>query len=140
LKNTNIKTMENGAIYVNKCLETNVPDVYAAGDCSTQYHRLKKQTDYVALGTHANKQGRIAGMNMANKHREYRGMAGTSILKFMELAIGKSGLSEAEAEKLSIPYDSVMMDVANIASYYPGVKELSIKINYRTDNGLLLGG
>src|SRR5699024_11486719 len=71
---------------------------------------------------------------------EYRGMAGTSILKFMELAIGKSGLSEAEAEKLSIPYDSVMMDVANIASYYPGVKELSIKINYRTDNGLLLGG
>ena len=140
LKNTNIKTMENGAIYVNKCLKTNVPDVYAAGDCATQYHRLKKQTDYVALGTQANKQGRIAGMNMANKHREYRGMVGTSILKFMEIAIGKSGLSEAEAEKLSIPYDSVMMDVANIASYYPGVKELSIKINYRTDNGLLLGG
>lgn len=140
LENTNIKRMENGAIFVNKHLQTNVQDVYAAGDCATQYHRLKKQSDYVALGTHANKQGRIAGMNMANKNREYRGIVGTSILQFMGLAIGKSGLSEGEAEKLSIPYDTIMMDVGHIASYYPGMKKLSIKIIYRTDNGLLLGG
>src|SRR5699024_4265757 len=69
LQGTGITLARNGAVHVNEWLETNVTDVYAAGDCALQYNRLKKASDYIPLGTHANKQGRLAGMNMAGKRR-----------------------------------------------------------------------
>ena len=48
-----------GAIAVDRLMRTNVPDVFAAGDCATTYHRLLGDT-YLPLGTTAHKQGRIA--------------------------------------------------------------------------------
>src|SRR5699024_8054373 len=70
LENTGIEVAKNGAIHVNEYMETNVNDVYAAGDCAQQYHLIKERGDYIPLGTNANKQGRIAGMNMAGKTRK----------------------------------------------------------------------
>lgn len=62
LEGTGIHFSPQGAIKVNAYLESNVPDIYAAGDCATQYHRLKKIDDFLPLGTHANKQGRLAAL------------------------------------------------------------------------------
>src|SRR5690625_7424194 len=65
LQKTDLHLLGNGAIIVNPYMETSLPNIYAAGDCATHYHRIKKTNDYVALGTTSNKQGRIAGANMA---------------------------------------------------------------------------
>src|SRR5699024_8649095 len=119
LNESGITLEENGAIAVNEWQETNVADVYEAGDCGMQYHRIKEKPAYVPLGTHANKQGRIAGLNMAGKTRSYKGMTGTSIMKFMDLSLGKTGLSDTEAAAEKLPYDSVTIEAANHANYYP---------------------
>lgn len=50
-----------GAIHINRLMETNVPDLLAAGDCVETYHRLLRQNTYLPLGTTAHKQGRVAG-------------------------------------------------------------------------------
>ncbi|MEI4770682.1 FAD-dependent oxidoreductase [Psychrobacillus sp. FJAT-51614] len=140
LKDTGIKTIRNGAIIVNGNLETSIPHIYAAGDCATHFNRVKQKDDYVPLGTTANKQGRLAGFNMMGQKREFKGIVGTSIMKFFELSLGKTGLSEKEAEQLGIPYETHLQQVNDIAGYYPGREEMQIKLIYRKDNQLILGG
>lgn len=140
LEGTGIATGMKGAIQVNGFMETNVPDVYAAGDCALHYHKVKKEYDFIPLGTTANKQGRIAGMNMAGVSREFKGITGTSILKFMDLSLGKTGLTEKEASTLKLPYEAVTVQGKDIAGYYPNAKTTYVKLVYRTDDLLLLGG
>src|SRR5699024_3323558 len=85
-------------------IQTNIKNVYAAGDCATDYQRVKQINDYIPLGTTANKQGRIAGANMANDSLTFKGIVGTSIIKFFDITLGKTGITEKEAKSLSIPY------------------------------------
>ncbi len=140
LKETNISLAKNGAVDVNEHLETNVPNVYAAGDCALQYNRLTGKNDYIPLGTHANKQGRIAGLNMAGMTRSFKGIVGTSILKFMDLSLGKTGLSEREAKDAEIPCMAVLIKAKDHAAYYPQAETLWIKLTFNENDGLLLGG
>ncbi|QDI91749.1 CoA-disulfide reductase [Salicibibacter halophilus] len=139
LNGSGIRQNEKGAIHVNGHMKTNLANVYAAGDCALQYHRIKEQHDYLPLGTHANKQGRIAGTNMAGVDKSFQGVVGTAIFRFLRLTAARAGLSEKEAEALGIPAESVYYKGTDIAGYFTDKKPLHIKLVYRTDNHLLLG-
>ncbi|MBT2233484.1 FAD/NAD(P)-binding oxidoreductase [Nonomuraea sp. NEAU-A123] len=58
-------TGAGSALAVDRRMRTNLPDIYAAGDCVETYHRLLDRTTYIPLGTTAHKQGRVAGENAA---------------------------------------------------------------------------
>lgn len=135
-----IVTGVKGAIQVNSYMQTNVEDIFAAGDCATQYHRIKERDDYIPLGTHANKQGQIAGLNMVNLHKTFKGVVGTSIIKFFDLTLGRTGLSEKEAKGLNIPVASVTIQARDIAGYYPNAKKMTVKLVYHKVTHKLLGG
>ncbi|MDV2684533.1 FAD-dependent oxidoreductase [Alkalihalophilus lindianensis] len=139
LKETGIHLHESGAIKVNAYMETNIKDVYAAGDCATQYHRIKEHDDFIPLGTHANKQGRIAGLNMAGSTRTFKGIVGTSILKFFSLTLGRCGLSQKEADALHFPTVIVDAEIPHHATYYPGAEVLTIRLMYQRHTEQLLG-
>ena len=104
LKDTGIRMVRNGAILVDREMRTSLPDVYAAGDCATCYHRVLEEDYYLALGTAANKTGRIAGENLAGGHVKFPGVLGTAAIKIFDLEMGRTGLSETEAERSGIPY------------------------------------
>lgn len=140
LTHTDIHLNDNGAIIVNAYQETNIKNVYAAGDCATDYHRVKQINDYIPLGTTANKQGRIAGANMANDSLTFKGIVGTSIIKFFDITLGRTGITEKEAKSLSIPYKVQKTDANSHAGYYPGYEKLTIKILYHEETNELLGG
>jgi NADPH-dependent 2,4-dienoyl-CoA reductase/sulfur reductase-like enzyme len=140
LEGTGIKTLGNGAIQVNAYMQTSIEDIYAAGDCATQYHRVKEKDDHVPLGTHANKQGQIAGLNMVDVHKTFKGIVGTSIIKFFDLTLGRTGLSEKEAKKLNIPCGSVTITATDIAGYYPDDKKMKLKLVYHKETHKVLGG
>ncbi|WP_078593498.1 CoA-disulfide reductase [Evansella clarkii] len=129
----------SGAIIVNPYMETNVRNIYAAGDCATQYHRIKEKDDYLPLGTHANKQGRIAGSNIAGIPKTFKGVTGTSIIKFFDLSVGKTGLSEREAENLGIPCEPLSFTGRSHAGYYPESEPLIIKLLRHRETDMLLG-
>ncbi|GAE27896.1 pyridine nucleotide-disulfide oxidoreductase [Halalkalibacter wakoensis JCM 9140] len=139
LNGTGIHLFTNGAIKVNSFMETNIKDVYAAGDCATQYHRIKERDDYIPLGTHANKQGRLAGKAMVGAPRPFQGIVGTSIIKFFDLSLGRTGLSEAEIEAQGYPYETISATLPHIAGYYPEPKNLHIRMSYHTETEQLLG-
>lgn len=140
LEGTGIKTIGNGAIQVNAYMQTSVEDIYAAGDCATQYHRVKEKDDHVPLGTHANKQGQVAGLNMVDVHKTFKGIVGTSIIKFFDLTLGRTGISETEADRLNIPCGSVTITATDIAGYYPDDKKMKLKLVFHKETHKVLGG
>ncbi len=66
---------QRGAIAVDRRMRTNLPHVFAAGDCVVTHHRLLGAT-YLPLGTTAHKQGRVAGENALGGNREFAGSLG----------------------------------------------------------------
>lgn len=140
LNDCGIHTTENGAIQVNRYMETSMENIYAAGDCATHFHRVKERDDFVPLGTTANKQGRIAGLNIIGQPNTFKGIVGSSVIKFFELTLGRTGLSTKEAEELNLPYANCSTEATDIAGYYPEARELRVKIVYRDDNERILGG
>lgn len=79
-----VEKLPNGAIITNTAMETSVKDVYAAGDCGTVYHKILKKPAFIALGTYANKQGRLAGDSMIGKEVCFDRALGTSMLRCLD--------------------------------------------------------
>lgn len=139
LKDTGISMMPNGAIVVNDRMETSITDIYAAGDCAAYYHLIKNALAYVPLGTHANKTGRIVAENIVGQNTRFAGVIGSSIIKVNELALGKTGLGFEEAKRLGFDYDYVDVDAKTHAGYYPGAKNIYIRVVYERGTGILKG-
>jgi NADPH-dependent 2,4-dienoyl-CoA reductase/sulfur reductase-like enzyme len=139
LEDTGIYTHASGAVIVDPYMRTNVPNIYAAGDCATQYHRIKEQDDYVPLGTHANKQGRIAGANIAGDKKTFQGMLGTAILKFFDITAGRTGIGIKEAKSLGFDFSCKTFEPLAFAGYYPGVEPMTLQLLKDNKNDRLLG-
>lgn len=134
-----MEKLPNGAILTNPAMETSVKDVYAAGDCATVWHKLLDKPVFVALGTNANKQGRLAGDSVMGKSVSFKRVLGTSMLRCMGMEFAKTGLGEFECVRENIPYKSKTVETRSHARYYPDPKPLTIKLCYRADNHVLLG-
>jgi NADPH-dependent 2,4-dienoyl-CoA reductase/sulfur reductase-like enzyme len=128
-----------GSIRVNRRMETNVPHIYAAGDCVETWHRLLQKPVYLPLGTTAHKQGRIAGENAIGGDREFDGTLGTQVVKVFELAIARTGLREAEAEQAGFQSRTVEFETWHHKVYYPGAHPLRFRVTGDVRTGQLLG-
>jgi NADPH-dependent 2,4-dienoyl-CoA reductase/sulfur reductase-like enzyme len=86
-----------GAIRVDSRMRTNLPDVYACGDCIEQFHGVTGKPVWRPLGSTANKAGRIAGDSVTGGDLEFRGVLGTGIFRIFDMAVAQTGLTEREA-------------------------------------------
>lgn len=130
---------ERGAIRVTRTMATNVPDVYAAGDCVETYHRLLRQPTYLPLGTTAHKQGRVAGENAAGGTVDFAGTLGTQAVKVFDLVIARTGLRESEARQAGFDPLTVESRFPDHKVYYPGAKELTFRLTGDRKSSRLLG-
>ena len=129
---------KSGAILVNPRMETNLPGVYACGDCIEQFHVVTGKQVYRPLGSTANKTGRIAGDCATGGTLAYRGTLGTGIFRVLGLAVGQTGLSEREAREAG--YDTVVChNTKPDKPEYLGGKEMTIKAVADRATGRLLG-
>ena len=127
------------AIKVDEHTKTNIPDVFAAGDCATVTNYITNKDMYLPLGTTANKQGRVAGENAAGGNAKFRGIAGSAITKVFDLFIGKTGLTKEDALTSGFdPVEEVIEDITR-ARYYPDNKPIWIKIVADRKSGRVLG-
>ncbi len=137
---TPIEAGVKGAIKVNKKLQTTVPGIWAAGDCSESYHLIKKEQTWIALGTVANKHGLVAGINLSDGDMEFPGVCGTAITKFKELEISRTGLSEKELEESGIKFKTATIESRTRSGYYPGSDKITVKLIAEESSGKVLGG
>ncbi len=128
-----------GAIPVSRTLETAIPNVWAAGDCTETWHRLLGRPTYLPLGTTAHKQGRIAGENALGGDRLYEGTLGTQAVKVFDTVVGRTGLSDLEAREAGWEAMTAQVTTWDHKAYYPGAQPLQIRLVGDSASGRLLG-
>jgi NADPH-dependent 2,4-dienoyl-CoA reductase/sulfur reductase-like enzyme len=127
-----------GAIAVDEQMRTNLPDVFAAGDCVVTHHRLLGQT-YLPLGTTAHKQGRVAGENALGGHRRFAGSLGTQVVKIFDQAAARTGLRDHEAAPAGFDPVTVGSEADDHKAYYPGSHKITMRVTGDRATGQLLG-
>lgn len=133
-----VKLGETGAIAVNEYMQTNVPDVYAAGDVAESFSVVTGKPIWRPLGSTANKMGRIAGDVITGGELSHRGVLGTGIFKVFDLAVAQTGLTEKEARELGYDVD-VLHNTKPDKPEYMGGKEMTIKAVADRETRRLLG-
>ena len=134
-----IEKLRNGAIQTDKAMKTSVAHVFAAGDCASVWHAVLDQPAYLALGTNANKQGRLAGDSLLGKDVCFDRALGTTMVRCMGLEFAKAGLCEREARMAGLAYRVQTVETRSHARYYPDSCTITIKLCYRADDHVLLG-
>jgi len=131
---------EKGSIRVNERMETEIPGIWAAGDCAESFHLVSRKPFYIALGTVANRHGRVAGINLGGGYATFPGVMGTAVTKICQVEIARTGLQEKELKKLGIEWASAVIKSRTKAGYFPGAGEITVKILAEKGSGRLLGG
>lgn len=137
-KSMGIKLGITGAIEVNDKLETNLPNVYAVGDVAESFDRITRRPIYRPLASTANKMGRIAGDVITGGNLRHKGILGTGILRFFDLTIAQTGLTEKDALANDIAITTLYNIKPNKPDYMKG-KEMVIKAIANKENGKILG-
>jgi NADPH-dependent 2,4-dienoyl-CoA reductase/sulfur reductase-like enzyme len=127
-----------GAIAVDEEMRTNLPDVFAAGDCVITHHRLLGQT-YLPLGTTAHKQGRVAGENALGGSRQFAGSLGTQVVKIFDQAAARTGLRDYEATAAGFDPATIGSEADDHKAYYPGSHRIQMRVTGDRATGRLLG-
>ena len=127
-----------GAIAVDRRMRTNLPDVFAAGDCVVTYHRLLGES-YLPLGTTAHKQGRIAAENALGGSCEFAGSLGTQVVKVFDRVVARTGLRDHEAVAAGFEPFTVGCEADDHKRYYPESHPIHMRINGDRKTGRLLG-
>jgi len=128
-----------GGIAVNEFMQTNDPNIFAAGDCVESMNLVTGKPTLVPMGSAANKQGRAAGANAMGRRIAVKGFTGTVIVKVFDLAVAKTGLSETQAVSEGFFPLVTYVVAGDHAGYYPEAKDLQIKSVAHKENGRLLG-
>ncbi|HEY8736127.1 MAG TPA: FAD-dependent oxidoreductase [Candidatus Dormibacteraeota bacterium] len=128
-----------GAVKVNDRLQTEADGVWSAGDCAESFHLVSGRWVNLALGTIANKQGRICGINLGGREAHFRGVVGTAVTKVCALEVARTGLHEQDLEALGIPYVTARIESTTRAGYYPGAGTITVKVLAEKKTGRLLG-
>jgi NADPH-dependent 2,4-dienoyl-CoA reductase/sulfur reductase-like enzyme len=129
-----------GAIKVNDRMQTAVEGVWAAGDCAESFHLVSRRPVHIALGTIANKQGRVAGINLGGGYATFPGVVGTAVSKICEWEVARTGLREREIKAIGLEYVSSRIESTTRASYYPNAGPITVKALAEKGSGRLLGG
>ncbi len=114
--------------------------VFAAGDCAESFHRVLRAPVNIQLGTHANKQGRVAGTNATGGRVEFPGVVGTAVSKICRYEVARTGVTEREAHAAGLRVASSTITARTRAGYYPGAGPIWVRLVVDPIDGRLLGG
>ena len=132
--------MFKGTIVVDKFQKTNLPDIYAVGDCAMVYNRLTGQGQWSAMGSTANITGRLLAKNLTGEAAPYGGCLGTGVVRLADgLNAGRTGLTEEQAKAAGFDAVTVTCVTDDKAHYYPDAASFVTKLIADRESHKLLG-
>lgn len=134
-----IEINNRGSIVTDRCMKTNIPDIYAVGDAVEVRDFISKNPAFIPLAGPANKQGRIAADNIVGIPSEYTGTQGSAVLKLFDMTVATTGLNEKSAKAAGLDFDKTYIYPGSHASYYPGANNMSIKALWDKETQKILG-
>jgi NADPH-dependent 2,4-dienoyl-CoA reductase/sulfur reductase-like enzyme/rhodanese-related sulfurtransferase len=129
-----------GGLLVDEHLRTSDPSIWAAGDMNEIVHKVSGRKVRVPLAGPANRQGRIAASNALGMTMKYTGAMGSSVVKIFDATAASTGLTETAAREAGFDAGAAIVVKDHHAGYFPGAKELVLKIVYDRTSARLLGG
>ncbi len=118
----------SGGILVDRRLRTNDPDIYAGGDCIELRNLVSGENTLMALGSLANRQGRVIATNLSGGSSHFTGTVGTFCVKVFELGVCKAGLTYRQAKETG--FDPIYSAVAqpDHAHFYPNAEFIYVSL------------
>src|SRR5438309_3933240 len=130
---------ESGGIKTDERMATSAANVYAAGDCIETYDRITRRHVFFQLATTAVRQALVAGINAAGGNAKYPGSTGVTTVKLFGLEVASFGPTTTVSEKLGMHPVSVRVTGSTRLPYYPGGRDLTVKLLADPKDGRLLG-
>jgi NADPH-dependent 2,4-dienoyl-CoA reductase/sulfur reductase-like enzyme len=131
---------EHGGLRVDDRLQVEGHDaIWAAGDCVESFDRVARALAHVPLGTHANKQGRVLGTNLAGGEAVFPGVVRTAISKVCDLEVARTGMREKDARRAGLDFVTATIESTTRAGYFPGAQPMTVKVLAEKPDGRLLG-
>jgi len=127
------------AVRVDRRQATSADAVWAAGDCCESTHLVSGEPVYVALGTVANKQAKVAGRNIGGGNAEFPGVLGTAISKICSTEVARTGLGTREARAAGFDLVAATIDATTKSGYLPDAPPVKVKLLAERGSGRLLG-
>jgi NADPH-dependent 2,4-dienoyl-CoA reductase/sulfur reductase-like enzyme len=134
-----LETGVRDALVVDRQQRTSADGVWAAGDCCQSLHLVSGRAVYQALGTVANKQGRVAGINISGGYATFPGVLGTAVTRVCQTEIGRTGLTEREAVDTGFRVLTSQIDSTTSAGYMPDASSMAVKLIAERGSARLLG-
>ncbi len=131
---------ETGGLLVDDHLRTSDPSIWAAGDMNEIVHKVSGRKVRVPLAGPANRQGRIAATNALGGSMSYSGALGSCVVKIFDATAASTGLTESAARAAGFDVGAAVAIKDHHAGYYPGAKEIVLKLVYDRKSGRILGG
>ncbi len=136
-----------GAIKTDNRMRTNIPHIWAAGDCTEENCLITKKPMYAALGTIANKQGRVVGINVNTEEKgvfeAFDGILGSAVTSYFDFSMSTTGLTETKAKiyakNTNVEPISALVTKRDKAGYMPDSKSITVKLIADKRTGELLG-
>ena len=138
-ENAGIAIGSAGGVVVDRQMQTSIDGVWSGGDCAEKFHRVARKAVTIALGTHANKEGRVAGINIGGGYATFPGVVGTAVSKVCDLEVARTGLKETEAVEAGFDHIVSSIDSTTRAGYFPGAEPIRTKLVVEKRSGRLLG-
>jgi NADPH-dependent 2,4-dienoyl-CoA reductase/sulfur reductase-like enzyme len=129
-----------GAIATDGHMCTNLPHIYAAGDCAEVMHLVTGKPAYIPLGSTANKQGRVAGTNAGGGSATFAGVVGTMVVRAFDLSVATTGLTTSQAKAEGYSTAETLIQAKDISHYFPGAADIHVKLVVDRETSRLLGG
>lgn len=139
LKDSGIDLDSKGAVIIDPYGRTNDENVFSGGDCAVVYHHLLEKNIFFPLGHTANKQGRIAGMNMVSDDIPFPGIVGSQVFKLFDEAYAMTGITVSEAAENNMEAIEVSAQRPSRAGYYPGAEKVKMSLILKKEDGQILG-
>lgn len=138
-KAAGIRLGQTGGIVVDEAMRTSAEHVYAAGDCAECRSAVTGKPSLYALGSLANRQGRVAADCMAGRTSRFGPVAGSAIVKVFDAVAASTGLTQSEARREGIDVQCVWGTFGDRAHYYPEERRIFGKLVYEGPTGRVIG-
>jgi len=83
LKDSGVTCLQG--VLTDECMQTNVPGIYAAGDCAEAFDKVSGKTMVSAIQPNAAEQARVAALNMVGQHTTLKGVTQINVLDTLGL-------------------------------------------------------
>lgn len=138
-KEAGIELGLRGGILVDENYQTNQEGIYAVGDAIVVKQQITGADALISLASPANRQGRQVADVIAGLPRKNKGSIGTAIVRVFDLTAASTGLSERAAKAAGYAVQVVHVSGKSHAGYYPGAKDLVLKLVFDKETGKIFG-